>query len=97
MDIVHRILSYNETLKLRNGKYMGQISKMDTRYELLLKIPRTFTSSYPNWRYVLPVNKHFKIMVYVCPDEPLWYGYYFSNRPIDFQLITYMREKRVKR
>ena len=39
-DIIHSILSYNETLKLRNGKYMGQISQTDERYNLLQKIPK---------------------------------------------------------
>lgn len=87
LDTVHRILSFNDTVKLRNGKYMGQISKSDYRYEMLLEIPRTFTSSYPNWRYVLRVNRHFIIIVYVSPHEPLWYGYYFTNRRIDDQLI----------
>jgi hypothetical protein len=39
-DIIHNILSYNETLKLRNGKYMGQISQTDERYKLLQNIPK---------------------------------------------------------
>jgi len=38
-DIVHHILSYTGALKLRNGKYMGQISPTDTRYELLRNLP----------------------------------------------------------
>ena len=87
-DIVHHILTYTGALKLRNGKYMGQISKSDDRYEMLLEIPRTFTRSYPKWRHVLHVNRHFIIMVYVSPDIPLWYGYYFTNRRIDDQLIS---------
>jgi len=40
VDIIHHILSYNEVVKLRNGKYMGQISPTDERYELLQKIPK---------------------------------------------------------
>jgi len=38
-DVIHYILSYNDTIKYRNGKYMDQICKKDKRYELLLKIP----------------------------------------------------------
>ena len=38
-DIIHHILSYNDTIKYRNGKYMNQICKNDKRYKLLLKIP----------------------------------------------------------
>ena len=40
-DIVHHILSYSGEIKFRNGKYMGQISKSDKRYELLSQIRRT--------------------------------------------------------
>ena len=40
MDIVHHILCYTGVLKLRNGKYMGQISPTDIRYELLSNIPK---------------------------------------------------------
>jgi hypothetical protein len=39
-DIVHHILSYTGALKLRNGKYMGQISPTDKRYELLCNLPK---------------------------------------------------------
>ena len=35
LDIIHYILSYNDSIKLRNGKYMNQIPKNDERYEIL--------------------------------------------------------------
>ena len=38
-DIIHYILSYNDKIKYRNGKYMDQICKNDKRYKLLLTIP----------------------------------------------------------
>lgn len=38
-DVIHHILSYNDTIKYRNGKYMNQIHKNDDRYKLLRNIP----------------------------------------------------------
>jgi hypothetical protein len=40
IDTVHHILTYTGPLKLRNGKYMGQISSTDERYNLLHGIPK---------------------------------------------------------
>lgn len=40
IDVVDHILTYNGALKLRNGKYMGQISPIDERYNLLRTIPK---------------------------------------------------------
>jgi hypothetical protein len=39
-DIIHHILSYNGTLKLRNGKYMNQIDQHDDRYKMLQTMPQ---------------------------------------------------------
>lgn len=48
-EIIHHILSYNDTIKLRNKKYMNQILKNDHRYHMLLKIPREIEfSQYDN-------------------------------------------------
>jgi hypothetical protein len=41
LDIVHIILSYSDTVKLRNGKYMNQIQQKDPRYYLLQTIPKS--------------------------------------------------------
>ena len=38
MDMIHYILSYNDTIKYRNGKYMNQICKTDKRYKILQRI-----------------------------------------------------------
>jgi len=45
-DIVDHILGYTGKLKLRNGKYMGQISKLDPRYVQLNTIPKPLDSIY---------------------------------------------------
>ena len=77
IDIIHHILSYDETLKFRNGKYMGQISKTDKRYELLLKIPRNILYNvWPNYYYILRVNDILTIKIYYYL-EPRRYTYMY--------------------
>jgi hypothetical protein len=83
-DIIHNILSYNENVKHRNGKYMGQISKSDKRYELLLKIPRTFYVFHPNYYYNLKVNDILTIQLlyinYSYKSCDYYYMYYFLGK-----------------
>ena len=78
IDIIHHILSYNGILKLRNGKYMGQISKSDKRYELLLSIRRDVV---PKLGYILHVNSDFMIIIiiYHFSDTIVEYEYYFKD------------------
>lgn len=87
IDIVHHILSYNENLKPRNGKYMGQISKSDKRYKMLLKIPRKINTMYTNYGYFINVGKLLTIKVYTYDplllsmyNLPLEFEYYFLDR-----------------
>ena len=43
VEIIDKILSYNGTIKYRNGKFMNQIVKTDERYHILLTtIPKYF-------------------------------------------------------
>ena len=92
IDIIHHILSYIGTLKHRNGKYMGQISTSDKRYELLLKIPRkicympyisTITANF----YSLYVNNFLTIFViqlsYTNPI--IMYNYVFVNQNVIYE------------
>ena len=44
-DVVFHILSYNDRIKYRNGKYINQICKDDKRYKLLLRIPPIIVNS----------------------------------------------------
>lgn len=60
-DIIHHILSYNDSIKYRNKKYMNQFHKGDYRYKLLLKIPPIVTEN---------INK--LLMVRYGPTNTLW-------------------------
>ena len=86
-DIIYHILSYNENFKMRNGKYMGQISKSDKRYELLLKISRKIYKICTNHAYFVTVNELLRINIYVFfYARPLEYDYVFRGK----SSITYL-------
>lgn len=84
-DIINHILSYNGSLKLRNRKYMGQISTSDKRYELLLNISRKIYNipSIPSNYCYLHVNNILTIRIYeihyYSSQQPM-YNYVFGNR-----------------
>ena len=86
-DIVDHIFSYTGVLKPRNGKYMGQISPTDERYELLRKIPRKFSnekSRYGDYCYDLRINKFLTIHVYL----------YFYTLPPEYVYDFRMRSRK---
>jgi len=92
IDTVHHILSYTGVLKHRNGKYMGQISKSDERYDMLLKIPREmrWVTKIPRKMCNIPYTQHtsgylrvndfFSIRIYLhlSQSQPLEYEYIFN-------------------
>jgi hypothetical protein len=43
-EVLHIILSYDGSIKYRNGKWMNQLSNKDGRYDLLRSIPRPMPS-----------------------------------------------------
>jgi hypothetical protein len=97
-DIIHHILSYIGKLKYRNGKYMGQISTSDKRYELLLKIPRKICympsistiSTISAYYCYLYVNYFLTIQIYGIHNsnkhykQPT-YNYVFVNQNIIYE------------
>ena len=59
-EIVSIILSYEGSMKERNGKYMKQIEKHDKRYNLLRTIPKK-NNIYINNNYFLYTYNSFSI------------------------------------
>ena len=90
--IVHHILSYNGALKLRNGKYMGQILKSDKRYTLLLNIRRDilqYSSNNHNsiFPYILYIDERLTIKTWMWDNgiKQPEYQYCFRGRlPFSF-------------
>jgi hypothetical protein len=49
LEIVHRILEYDGSIKCRNGKYMNQIAQDDDRYQMLRGIPQFYSNKSSEW------------------------------------------------
>ena len=56
-DIVHIILSFDGSIKYRNGEYVNQIPKSDKRYQLFDRTP------IPKFKYMID-QKQFDIIIY---------------------------------
>jgi hypothetical protein len=57
-DIIHYILSYDNTIKYRNGKYMNQTSKDDPRYRSLIRLPHLFQDNIYPHVYFIDMYRH---------------------------------------
>jgi hypothetical protein len=90
IDIIHHILSYTDTIKLRNGKYMNQISKTDVRYELLQEIPAFETINYGDGIFMN--NVYFT--KYNCGSEQLRFHYNIKLRRIIYQYYCVLNTER---
>ena len=77
LEFIHYILSFSDSFKLRNGKYMGQICKKDPRYSLLLRIPPIISNC--DFNKVYNINE-FNNLLYE-------YKYLIINDIPDIQLV----------
>lgn len=81
LDIIHHIISYNDIIKLRNGKYMNQLSKIDGRYQMLQKIPTPRILDFRDGTFQLVVvfTKH------SCESQQLRFHYNIHTRIMTLQ------------
>ena len=88
-DVIHHILSYSDAIKWRNSKYMDQISKTDTRYQMLKTIPKPrvdiFSDGHFEWIIKFPqdISESTLMRFYWVPNQRIIiYQYYcllYSN------------------
>jgi hypothetical protein len=79
LDMIHVILSYNDTLKLRNGKYMNRIQKDDTRYVLLLNITQGLLREYSMFDFDIMVTFSNKSELHKIWTQSNQSGYWFRS------------------
>ena len=83
-DIIQHILSYNDSIKYRNGKYMNQISKNDARYDLLSKIPPITNAPWYNGFYKVNLKPNHIILYIVQYDHSIIYILLKLSKQLDF-------------
>ena len=65
-ELLHLILSYDGTIKYRNGMYMNQWSKNDPRYDVLrtIKLPVHSTLTH-HWIHEQPIRYTYSYAIHV--------------------------------
>lgn len=69
LDVVKKILEYDERFVIRTGKIMKRICKNDYRKKLLLEIPPKFHYELFDLTYVfIPINTHKQLYISYSDD-----------------------------
>jgi len=104
LEIVHRILEYDGTIKYRHGKYMNQIAQDDDRYKILQTIPQ-IKPFYHHFYYMKILDNRNRNIIY-CEkhiifdlDEELslvatysnikYITYIYNNQGFQYKLTIY--------
>jgi hypothetical protein len=72
-EVIGQVLEYAGKVKLRNGKYINQISKEDPRYDILRTIPLKHGGTfmiYNKWCYMVQVVKDGKNILLYKENHP---------------------------
>jgi hypothetical protein len=77
-ELLHIILSYNGTIKYRNGMYMNQLSTDDARYG------RLFSIKQPEYRTITTVHHHMNNRISYSYSACIKYFYKSGDRNYNF-------------
>lgn len=96
VEIIDKILSYNGSIKYRNGKFMNQISKTDQRYHVLLTtIPKYyFCEQYDTFGILIDfihpniVDVKHNSVEYWRNKKSLYI--FYENKKIEYMYVRYL-------
>lgn len=83
-EIINMVLEYDDTIRLRYGKYMNRISKCDSRYLPLFLRPKCKLVMWDNFNFeVTIINKRGRKLIVTYDIENNKSSYYYQS------LLTY--------
>jgi len=90
-ELIQIIISYNDNIVYRNGKYMNRIIKTDTRYKMLKTIPRPIYFSPTSFSLWFEYKSEYKESNYngYC----IYYNYNVNNGKMSMIKLNNLRNK----
>ena len=75
-ELIHVVLEYDDTIRLRHGKYMNRIPKYDSRYLPLFLRPKCKLVMWDDLNFeVTIINKRGKKFIVTHDNEKITYHY----------------------